>query len=99
MCLSATVKTKGTRCLCTAHGPTPRRARGALSTLNCLAGPIRSSHMVVRSMSISMMPAALGWVAGTGTVRPRPERAVKVKRRGGRMVVVGEGWLECRVGW
>lgn len=55
--------------------------------------------MVVRSMSISMMPAALGWVAGTGTVRPRPERAVKVKRRGGRMVVVGEGWLECRVGW
>lgn len=74
------------------HGPAPKSRRGAFSTLSWLAGTIRSSHKVVRSVSMSRI-----WVAGSAT--PRPERTARMDRTVRRMVMVEvlNGWVE-RVG-
>lgn len=55
---------------------------GALRRVSWLAGAMRSWHMVVRSVSISMISVGSGWAI------PKPERAARVERTARRMVMV-----------
>lgn len=77
----------------TTHGPRPRSIRGALKTLNWLAGAIRDWHLVVRLLRVAMtLAVGLGWAM------PRPPAAM-VERTVRRMVMVEDPRRWFCAGW